>query len=156
MSASKLSLQPNIPHNLEVRIKATLTNGAAALYSDPVELTGIVPYPDPNVPTLWITGSATASGWTNTPPDPQKFTYLGGLLFELVIHLEPGGQYKFLTKQAQWQPQWGGCGPAGGTLTVNPGGGTDPNAIDTPPVAGDYKITVDLTPSNPHCTVVLQ
>jgi hypothetical protein len=156
VSATKLSLKADIPHNIEIRIKSTMSNGTVPLYSNVITYTDVIPYPDPNVPRLWITGSGVPSNWTNTPPADQEFSYMGDLKFELLINFNPGGAYKFLTKQGQWQPQWGGCSPAGGPLSVNPGGGTDPAEIATPAVPGLYKISVNLEASDPRCTIVLQ
>lgn len=148
---TKLALEPLVPHDIQVRLKSNLVNNTAVLYSSPLEFT-VTPFPDPNIPTLWITGDACASNWTNTPPSSQKFTWIRDKLFEISIDFVPGKIYKFLTKQGQWQPQWGGCGASGGTISENPGGGSDPDAIPTPAVAGTYKITVDLNAKT--CTVV--
>ena len=143
VSDTKLSLAPNVPHNVEFRVKSSI-HGSVPLYSNKVMIV-ITPYPDPNVPTLWITGTAVPSGYTNTPPDSQKFTYVPGIKkFEKVFPFTPGNEYKLLTTQGQWQPQWGGAPATGGTISVNPGGGSDPAAIPTPAVAGNYKLTVDL------------
>ena len=139
---TKMKLKSLIPHNLQIRLKTTI-GSAVPLYSNVLSYT-ITPYVDPNIPTLYITGSGTADDWTNTPSPVQKFNYISDLTFEIIMHFKPGGQYKFLTKFGQWQPQYGGAPAMGGTLKVNPGGGNDPDAIDTPAVEGDYKITVDL------------
>ena len=156
VSAGALGLKPFVPHDIEVRLKSTMTNGTKALYSNVIRMLSIIPYPDPNIPTLWITGDACASNWTNEPPPAQQFTYLSGFKLELLINFVPGKQYKFLKKYSAWQPQYGGCGPAGGNLSVNPGGGTDPAPINTPAIPGLYKISVDIDPAGPKCTVVKQ
>lgn len=148
---TKLALEPFVAHDIQVRLKSNLVNNTAILYSNPLEFT-VTPFPDPNIPTLWITGDACPSSWTNTPPASQKFTWIRDKTFEINMDFVPGKIYKFLTKQGQWQPQWGGCGASGGTISENPGGGSDPDAIPTPAVAGTYKITVDLNAKT--CTVV--
>jgi len=52
---------------------------------------------------------------------------------------------KFILNLGQWQPQWGQApGQPVGTLGVNMGGGSDPDAITTPATDGKYKVTVDL------------
>lgn len=142
VSGAKLKLAPNVPHNVEFRVKSSI-NGNVPLFSNKIAMV-ITPYPDPNIPTLWITGTAVPSGYTNTPPSSQQFTYITDQKFEMIFAFTPGNEYKLLTKQGQWQPQWGGAPATGGTLSVNPGGGSDPNAIPTPAVAGNYKLTVDL------------
>jgi uncharacterized lipoprotein YajG len=156
VSAGGLGLLDGVPHDISIRLKSTMTNGTNPLYSNVIRLLAVTPYPDPNIPTLWITGSACASNWTNTPPPSQKFTYISGFKLSLLIDFTPGGQYKFLTKYQAWQPQYGGCSPSGGNLGVNPGGGSDPDPINTPALAGTYKITVDLNPAGPNCTIVKQ
>lgn len=98
------------------------------------------------LPDLWITGDGTASGWTNTPPNTQKFTYDPGTRkFTISIMLTSGKAYKFLEKQGAWQPQWGGCPPTGGNISVNDGSGSDPDAIGTPAVTSTKTIIVDLS-----------
>ena len=141
---SNLNLQDtSIAQKLDVRIVATLVNSSVPLISNVINL-WVKTYALPQ-PELYITGDATPAGWTNTPPDDQKFTYDKSTgTFSLTTAFVPGKAYKFLTVFGQWQPQWGGCGPAGGALSVNPGGGSDPAQINTPNDAGTYKITVDL------------
>lgn len=150
---TNLALEPFVEHEIEVRLKSNLINNTAVLYSDAIRIS-VTPFPDPNIPTLWITGNACPSDWTNTPPDTQKFRHISDRKFEIIMDFVPGRLYKFLTKQGQWQPQWGGCGPDGGTITENPGGGSDPDAIPTPAIAGTYKISVDLDART--CSVVRQ
>lgn len=94
--------------------------------------------------TLYITGDATPSGWTNSPGNAQKLTMATNGLFEITMALVPGKYYKFLDTDAQWQPQFGGSSASGGVLGANYGGGGDPDAIPTPAVAGNYKIRVNF------------
>ncbi len=100
---------------------------------------------DNGAPTeLYITGDATPGGWVNNPPEPsQKFTALSNGLFELTIHFNASGAYKFLSTSGAWQPQFGGSSATGGALGANWGGGNDPDAIPAPADAGDYKIRVN-------------
>lgn len=141
-----LELAIGKPHQVEMRIKASLSSitNAAMLLSNVLKYR-ITPYQDPTLlpPDLYITGDATASGWTNTPPTNQKFTYLGSKKYELTLPLVAGGGYKFLTKLGQWQPQYGSSSSNGGSLQVNDGTTSDPPGINAPG-AGNYKITVDL------------
>ncbi len=144
VSNTKMKLKALVPHNIQIRLKTTI-GSAVPIYSNVLKYT-ITAYVDPNIPTLFITGSGTPDNWTNTPTDAQKFNYVSDLKFELIMHFTPGGQYKFLTKFGQWQPQYGGAPAMGGILTVRltSTSGTDPDAINTPAAEGDYKITVDL------------
>jgi hypothetical protein len=93
---------------------------------------------------LYVTGDATASSWTNSPPPSQRMTMITNGVFEIVLPLQPGKLYKFLDTNGQWQPQFGGDNAAGGDLGSNYGGGNDPAAIPTPAVAGNYKIQVNF------------
>lgn len=148
-----LDLDPGVQHVINMRIKASLAGSSSTfVFSNEISY-NITPYS--NDPDLWITGSATASNWTNSPPATQKFAYSRSTKkFTITMAFTPGGQYKFLTVNGQWQPQWGGCPPLGGPISENPGGGSDPAAIDTPADAGNYLITVDLIGKT--CTVVRQ
>jgi starch-binding outer membrane protein SusE/F len=154
-AAGGLNLKPDSTYSVKVRIKSYLGTAETAdnssnVYSNVLTFK-VKPYSvDPD---LWITGDACISSWTNSPPAPQKFAYSRATQkFTIMQTFIPGKQYKFLTTSGAWQPQWGGCGPTGGTISVNPGGGSDPDAINTPAVAGTYTITVDLITKT--CTVL--
>ena len=143
-----LSLSVGKQYEIEIRITASLTkSNIAPLTSNVIKFT-VIPFQDPAKlpPDLYITGDGTPSGWTNTPPNSQKFTYLGGKKYEIIMDFVPGKQYKFLTKIGAWQPQYGSASNTGGSLGLNDGSGTtsDPPAIPTPDVAGTYKISVNL------------
>ena len=143
---SGLDLAPDITYTFQMRVKSFIGNNSETnptnLYSNAFTFIAKTYNVDPD---LWITGSACASNWTNSPPPTQKFTYSRATKkFTISIAFTPGNEYKFLTKQGFWQPQWGGCGAAGGSISENPGGGTDPAGIPTPAAARTYTITVDL------------
>ena len=93
---------------------------------------------------LYMTGDATAAGWTNTPPVAQQFSRLNSSEYSITATLAPGKYYKFLSTQNQWQPQFGGSSATGGILGANYGSGSDPDAIPTPSAAGSYKIKVNF------------
>jgi len=136
----------NVENSIEMRVIAGLgANNAAALNSNTLRFT-VTPYNDPTlVPSdLYITGDATPAGWTNSPPASQKFTFLGSKRYEITMSFTPGFAYKFLTTPGQWQPQYGSASSTGGALQLNDGTTSDPPNINTPDVAGDYKITADL------------
>jgi hypothetical protein len=133
-------------YTLNVRVVASLGEVAAVPVRSNVLRLSVTPYQDPTLlpPDLYITGDATNAGWTNSPPDAQKFTNIGGKKYEIIIAFQPGKAYKFLTKLGQWQPQYGSASSNGGALQVNDGTATDPPSINTPAAAGNYKISVDL------------
>jgi len=93
---------------------------------------------------LYITGDATPSSWTNSPPPSQKMTMVTNGVFEIVMSFVPGKLYKFLDTNGQWQPQFGGDNAGGGDLGSNYGNASDPPAIPTPAVAGNYKVQVNF------------
>jgi starch-binding outer membrane protein SusE/F len=90
---------------------------------------------------LYITGDATPSSWTNSPPASQKFIQKTNGIFEITIAFVPGKYFKFLDTNGSWQPQFGG---SGGDLGANYGSGSDPDGIQTPATAGTYKVTVNF------------
>ena len=93
---------------------------------------------------LYILGDGTTGGWNNAPPAAQKFARLNNCEYVLTIAFVPGKYYKFISSFGNWQPQFGGNSATGGTLGANYGGGSDPDAIPTPALAGNYKITVNF------------
>ncbi|MGC4234088.1 MAG: SusE domain-containing protein [Niabella sp.] len=146
---TRMDLADGIAHDLEVRIKSTMgTSNQVALVSNTLPLK-VTPYLDVAVPVpptgeLYVTGSATASGWTENPPATQKFTAESKTLFTITVSLTGGGtnQIKFLAKLGSWQPQYGG---ENGVLGFNMGlpGQQDPKEIAIAE-SGSYKITVNF------------
>ena len=93
---------------------------------------------------LYALGDGTAAGWDNNGAKIITQTSTPGIYVE-TLDLIGGKSMKFISVLGQWQPQWGqATGGAAGTLGVNPGGGSDPDAITTPAAAGKYKVTVNL------------
>lgn len=152
---TKMDLAENVAHNIEFRIKSSLVNNSAALYSNIIQ-TVITPYLDVAVPIpptneLFITGDGTPSGWTNAPPEDQQCNQVSKVEYSIVMNFTPGFYYKFLTTENQWQPQYGiskkagaSGDAAGGDLGFNFGQEGDPDAIPTPSTAGTYKVTVNF------------
>jgi len=144
---NKLLLARDVPHNIEFRIKSTI-NGTVPLYSNVIKIV-ITPYLDVAVPLpptgdLYITGDATPSSWTNNPPASQKCTKLSLTEYTITMNFVSGKFYKFLSTLTQWQPQYGGSSATGGDFSANMGGGSDPDAIPTPALAGSYKVTLNF------------
>ncbi len=150
---TKLNLLENIPHQVEFRIKSTLGGNSVPLYSNVIKIT-ITPYLDVAVPIpptgeLYITGSAMPSDWTNAPPPAQKLVKVSNTEYYWQGTLQPGKEYKFLSNQNQWQPQYGAvvggiANSTGGDFAANMGGGSDPNAMTTPTDPGTYKVTLNF------------
>lgn len=145
----RLPLDPRRTFTFQARLTSSLGVGtnAVPLPSNIITFTAspFIPPPKVAVPdmgTLWITGDAVASGWTNTPPVAQQFTRISNTLYELVITMPSGGGYKLLQKQGDWDSQY--------HMTVGTWAGgqfekknSDPQ-FPGPPSAGSYKITVDF------------
>lgn len=148
---TKLNLQENIPHNVEFRIQSTLVNNSAPLYSNVVKMV-VTPYLDVAVPipttgVLYITGDGVPSSWTNTPPDNQLCTKVSNTEYTITMSFVPGKQYKFLSTQGAWQPQYGiaaGGTATGGNIAYNLGTGSDPASFATPGEAGNYKVDLNF------------
>lgn len=149
---NQLQLVPGIPHQIEIRVRASLGNGSVPLYSNVLQYT-VTPYAippkvdPPAAGDLWMTGDAAPSGWANPLGAPhvndQKFTQISPTLYELVIDLPGSGGYKLIQENGVWSSQYHML--AGGTWE-----GGDFEKLDSdpqfpgPPSAGTYKITVDF------------
>lgn len=146
-----MGLLENIPHNLEIRIKAALINNTAVLYSNIVKIVA-TPYLDVVYPVpakLFITGSATPAGWQCGCGEPdlltQKFIQVSSSKFELTITLSANNSYLLLPVYGSWNAKYGGTGANNNSNNVT-GDDFKPNGSDlkAPPVTGSYKITVDF------------
>lgn len=148
---TKLNLVENMPHNIEFRLKASLSGGTVPLFSNVIKMV-VTPYLDVAVPiptdgNLWITGDAAPSGWDNPLGDPydvtQKFSQVSNTLYELVLDMPGGGNYKLIQEQGVWGSQYhmitGGTWSSGEfeMKDAEPG-------FPGPPTAGTYKITVNF------------
>lgn len=146
---SKMEFTAGVDQSIDIRVKSTMANNSAALVSNALTIK-VNPYldfavPPPPTNELYITGDATPSGWTNTPPVSQKFTKVSTLVYKITINLKSGSfYYKFLSTPGKWQPQYGGIDPQSGALGYNMGDGSDPDAIPAPPNDGLYEITVNF------------
>lgn len=151
---TKLNLNDGVQYTIEFRVKSSLgSNGAVPLYSNVIKIK-VTPYldvalPIPTTNELYITGNAVPSDWTNNPPANQKCTRVSSTEYNITMAFTAGKYYKFLSNLNQWQPQYGlkaGTGGTGdsGELDLNPGGGSDPDAIPTPAVSGNYKVTLNF------------
>lgn len=148
---TKLNVLENIPHNIEFRLKSSLTNSSVPLFSNVVKMV-ITPYLDVAVPiptngTLWATGDAFASGYSNPLPTPyvttQQFTKTSNTLYELTVAMSGGGAYKLIQINGDWSTQYHML--TGGTWS---GGSFEKKDSDPgftgPPTAGMYKISVNF------------
>jgi starch-binding outer membrane protein SusE/F len=152
---NQLLLVPEMSHNIEMRVKATIAGAPQTQVVSNVLKYTVVPYrippkvAPPASGELYIVGSATpggdATGWNNPVPVPsQKFTRISPTLYELTIALNADKSYLFLPVNGSWDAKYGAMG---GNNSNNPdgddfkAGGGD---LKAPAVSGTYKITVDF------------
>ncbi len=145
-----MDLLEDIPHEMEFRIKSSLINNSAVLYSNVIKMT-ITPFLDVLYPVpanLFITGSATPAGWQCACGEPellsQKFTKINAFTFKLTIALSANNSYLLLPVYASWAAKYGGLG-GNNSNNVN-GDDFKPNGSDllSPASSGIYNITVNF------------
>jgi len=151
IAISDLNVKPGRVARIEVRIIATLGAAPTELISNVLAFK-VLPYaPPPKVPvptagTLWVTGNAFASGWSNPLGAPfvtsQRLAKVSETLYEGVVAFVGGGNYKMIQENGVWGTQYKKvAGDAfSGTLEKKD---ADPG-FDGPSVAGNYKISVDF------------
>ena len=147
---NQLLLVPDVNHQVEMRVIATLAFNNAPLISNKLVFT-IKPFSIPPVVTppasnkLFMVGSASPGGWSNPVPVPsQEFTRVSNTLYELTVNISPGGSYLFLPVNGSWDAKYGGFG-GNNSNNVNGGdfrdGGSD---LLAPSTSGAHKIVVDF------------
>jgi hypothetical protein len=148
-----LELNTTMNHNVELRVKATLTGNSSVpvLYSNTLKY-AIKPYAIPPKVTppssnkLFIVGDATPGGWNNPVPTPsQEFTTVSPTLYQInSIALTGGKSYLLLPVNGDWSVKFGAIGA---NNSNNPdaddfrNGGGDMLA---PAASGNYKIVVNF------------
>jgi starch-binding outer membrane protein SusE/F len=151
---NQLLLVPEMSHNIEMRVKATIAGAPQTQTISNVLKYTVTPYkipPKVEPPAsgeLYIVGNATpggdATGWNNPVPASQKFTKISPTLFELTIPLIADKNYLFLPVNGSWDAKYGAMG---GNNSNNPdgddfkAGGGD---LKAPAASGTYKIQVDF------------
>ncbi|MBP6686511.1 MAG: SusE domain-containing protein [Lacibacter sp.] len=147
-----LKINPRRTYNLEARVTARIGAAVPLISNNKVTFTASPFPPPPKVPipdagTLWVTGSAFASNWSNPfgAGSPyltsQRFTKLSDTDYELVVNMIPGGGYKLIQAQGDWGTQYSRkSGDAlGGEFEKRDG-----TQFDAPSVAGSYKLKFDF------------
>lgn len=122
----KMELPAGSPYDMEMRIKSSLGNGSAPLYSNVIKIT-ITPYLDFAVEPpgtfannyddgqLWIVGDCTPGpNWSNPLPAPYdatlKFTKIDKLHYELITDFDATGGYKLVQEPGVWSSQYHAIG----------------------------------------------
>ena len=147
---TKLGMVENIPHNIEFRVKSTLINGSAALFSNVIKIV-ITPYLDVVYPVpvaLFITGDATPLSWqcgcATDVGTTQKFTKVSSTKFELTISLIANKSYLFLPAYGSWAAKYGFVGGNNANNTNGDNFKPDGGDMKAPATSGTYKITVEF------------
>jgi hypothetical protein len=145
-----LQLNPRRNYTLQLRVTSSIGT-AVKLTSNVISFTTkpFAPPPKVELPaagTLWITGSAVGSSWSNPLSSPydasQKFTKVSNTLYELIVSMIPGGGYKLLQENnGNWSSQYSflsGSATSGTFLKA------DAAQFNAPSVAGTYKLSFDF------------
>jgi hypothetical protein len=146
--------QEEIPRsrNFDFRIKSTMANGSAILYSNVIKIT-VTPYLDvvvtlPFTSNLFLIGNATpggdATGWNNPVPVPsQQFTKVGAGVYQLTTPLIGGKQYLVIPDNGSWSNKYavkaGEVTADGGPFGYNFG-----DNFPGPATSGTYKIVLNF------------
>ncbi|MBM3437281.1 MAG: SusF/SusE family outer membrane protein, partial [Bacteroidetes bacterium] len=143
-----LGVVPEVATDVEFRLYsyATASSGYSDLYSNPITL-NITTYEVEVVEKfIHLLGDATPVGWDNTAALPM--TQIKNGVFARVETLDPTGSwFKFISMLGFWAPQWGtdatGTAEAGPLVYRPDEATTDPPAMPSPDVLGDYYIEAD-------------
>jgi starch-binding outer membrane protein SusE/F len=154
---SRMELKSGTEYNVELRIKSVISGGAAALYSNVLKIK-LTPYLDfaveppgtaaaqYNDGSLWATGDAFASGWSNPLPAPyatsQKFTKIDVLHYQLIVTFNASGGYKLIQEQGNWDTQYHAIAPNEALSGTFEKKNSDPQFPS--PGAGSYKIEINF------------
>lgn len=148
---NQLQLKSGMPHNLEIRVTASLAAAATKVVSNVLKFTA-TPYaippkvPLPSSGDLFLVGSATAGGWNNPVPVPsQKFTKISATVYEITISLTGGQEYLFLPVNGDWSHKYAVKDKTVAGLADGGDFGYDKNDnFPGPAASGTYKISVDF------------
>ena len=142
--------------HVELRIMATLMNGALPLYSDPINFI-VTPYLDVAVPLpvtghLYIIGSATAGSWVNpVPAVTQEFSLTPGSTtqYEITLPLTGGQEFLAIPVNGSWDNKYAADAThlpttTGGIFGYNGANGTYNTNFPGPSASGTYKVVFNF------------
>lgn len=142
----------NMPHNVEMRIKASIGSaGSLPLYSNVIKMV-VTPYLDVAVPIptsgkLYITGSATPGNWMGGG-DPelaaQRFSRVSNTLYEVTVALSAGNSFVFVPVYGDWSNKYGFTGAKNGNNVDGDTFKKEGEDLKAPAQSGTYKITVNF------------
>jgi starch-binding outer membrane protein SusE/F len=143
-----MNLVTGIPHQVQMRVRASLPNNNARLFSNSITFT-IIPFLIPPkivkyTDDVFIVGSATPGDWGNPVPANQKLTKVSETVYTITMNLNGGGSYLFLPVNGSWNQKYGFDGanntndPESGDF-VREGGD-----FRAPAAGGSYKIELNF------------
>jgi len=149
---NKLGLTIGQTHNIQFRVIASLSNQLLQV-SNTLNFV-VLPYTPPLPPpvmtppttgTLFIIGSALASGWTQpVPAATQQFTQISSTEYKISVLLTGALEYKFIAKNGSWGENWG-IATADDPAEINGGKFTSNSSnIMAPATTGTYDIVVNF------------
>jgi starch-binding outer membrane protein SusE/F len=98
--------------------------------------------------SLFVTGEAVPSNWTNPAPLSQKFTRINSTKFELVVNMTKNKEYLILPENGSWLKKYG---VEDKTLPAARLGGKivpEGQNFPSPTEDGSYKIVLDVINNN--------
>lgn len=147
---NQLLLKPDVSHQIEMRISASLSNNNATLFSNVLKYT-ITPFSIPPAVAppasgkLFMVGSATPGGWSNPVPEPsQQFTRISNTLYELTVNINPGDSYLFLPVNGSWSAKYGFAGANNANNVNGDNFRAEGGDMKAPSTSGSHKIVVDF------------
>jgi len=93
---------------------------------------------------LYITGAATQSSWTNSPPAAQRFTQKTNGVFENTLSLVGGQSFLFLPVFGSWDFKYGGVGGNNANQVNGDGIKFSGSDLLSPATSGSYKMVVNF------------
>lgn len=137
----KLGLTANVSASVDMRVTAT-TKSVGGTINKVSQVVKVDVTPFVAFKNMYLVGEATGAGWSTNnnnqalfrdPVNTNKFYFVG--------YFNSGG-FKVIEKLGDntWQPQWG---QKNGVLTVNEGGGQDPDTFNIP-TSGYYSFEMDI------------
>lgn len=156
---SRMEFKAGEVQAVDMRVKATLSNGSVPLISNPVTVR-VNPYLDFAVEppgtaannyedgNLWILGDAVESGWSNPLPTPydvtQKFTRVDIMHYEAIINFKGGGGYKLIQTQGVWGTQYHALDGSASAALSGSFEKRDADPQFPGPSAGRYKVQINF------------
>ncbi|MEO8771602.1 MAG: SusE domain-containing protein [Ferruginibacter sp.] len=154
LNALMLNFKEDLPHHVQMRVKAALANDALPLYSNVIAFVA-TPYLDVVVPLpigghLYIIGSATPGSWDNpVPAAVQEFTAVTTTSYEITLPLTGGQEFLAIPSNGSWDNKYAADAShlptqTGGIFGYNGANSTYGNNFPGPSTSGTYKIVFNF------------